>query len=139
MAFDLNQFYRKLDEHYAAHDNTATEQFLKASRSQAYQEDLAGPLPEGCPGCAPPLKPNMPYVSVCNETACFYRGLSRFQESLDAFTLAQEELEALYLQNTVEYAYGCANCAAACEKLGRMEDAGEWREKCEEVRQRIGR
>ena len=41
MAFDLNRFYRQLDEHYAAHDNAATEQFLKSSRSQAYQQGLA--------------------------------------------------------------------------------------------------
>ena len=104
MAFDLNRFYRQLDEHYAAHDNTATEQFFKDSRQKAYQDGLADPLPAGCPSCAPPIKPNMAYVSVCNEMACFYRGLSRFQDSLDAFAQAQEELESLCLQNTAEYA-----------------------------------
>ena len=125
MAFDLNRFYRQLDEHYAAHDNAATEQFLKSSRSQAYQEGLADPLPAGCPSCAPSPEPNMAYVSVCNEMACFYRGLSRFRDSLDAFTLAQEELESLYLQNTVEYATILLNKAGTYRYMGDTDQALE--------------
>ena len=123
MAFDLNQFYRELDEHYAAHDNAATEAFLRKARSRAYQEGLTSPLPQGCPSCAPPLEPNMEYVSVCNELACFYRGLSRFQESLDTFGLAQEELESLYLQNTPEYATILLNKAGTCRYMGDLDQA----------------
>lgn len=125
MAFDLNRFYRQLDEHYAAHDNTATEQFFKDSRQKAYQDGLADPLPAGCPSCAPPIKPNMAYVSVCNEMACFYRGLSRFQDSLDAFARAQEELESLYLQNTAEYATILLNKAGTCRYMGDLDSALE--------------
>lgn len=123
MIFDLKKFYQELDEHYAAHDNEATERFLKSSRSRAYQEGLADPIPTGCPSCAPPLEPNMPYVSVCNEMACFYRGLSRFQDSLDCFTLAQEELETLYLQNTPEYATILLNKAGTYRYMGDLDNA----------------
>lgn len=125
MAFDLNQFYRQLDEHYAAHNNAATEQFLKDSRTRAYQEGLADLLPSGCPSCATPLEPNMAYVSVCNEMACFYRGLSRFQDSLDTFALAQKELESLYLQNTAEYATILLNKAGTFRSMGDLDGALE--------------
>lgn len=123
MTFDLDQFYRELDEHYAAHDNEATERFLKSCRSRAWQEGLADPISTGCPSCAPALEPNMPYVSVCNEMACFYRGLSRFQDSLDCFTLAQEELESLYLQNTPEYATILLNKAGTYRYMGDLDHA----------------
>lgn len=123
MTFDLDRFYRELDEHYAAHDNEATERFLKSCRSRAWQEGLADPIPGGCPSCTPALEPNMPYVSVCNEMACFYRGLSRFQDSLDCFTLAQEELESLYLQNTPEYATILLNKAGTYRYMGDLDHA----------------
>ena len=111
MAFDLERFYRELDAHYAAHDNREVEKFFRKSQEAAYNSGMAFPANDGCPSCVPELKPNMEYVAVCNEMACFYRGLSRFTESLETFELAKKELESLYCQNTVEYATVLLNMA----------------------------
>lgn len=126
MAFDLERFYRELDEHYAAHDNEAVEDFLKKSREKAYEDGLVMPVNHGCPSCVPTLEPNWNYVSVCNEMACFYRGLSRFQDSLDTFSLAQKELESLYRQNTPEYATVLLNKAGTCRYMGDLKQAMEY-------------
>lgn len=125
MAFDLQKFYQELDQHYAAHDNGATECFLTESRDKAYEEGLVIPVNDGCPSCVPPLEPNMAYVAVCNEMACFYRGLSRWQESLDTFSLAQQELESLYRQGSAEYATVLLNKAGNYRYMGDLDQALE--------------
>lgn len=104
MAFSLEQFYRDLDIQYDTHDLSSIEQFLLRSQAKAYADSLVSVPFDGCPSCIPEAVPNMNYVSVCNELACFYRGLSRFQDSLSAFADAEKELESFYRQETVEYA-----------------------------------
>ncbi|MGN0157627.1 MAG: tetratricopeptide repeat protein [Brotaphodocola sp.] len=106
--FDLEQFYANLDEHYAAHDNQATEIFLLQSREMALNSLQ---------------KPNMAYVSVCNELACFYRGLSRWNESLETFSLAQQELEFASCQGTEEYATVLLNKAGTYRYMRDLDSA----------------
>ena len=59
-----------------------------------------------------------------------------FLFALEDFLEALEKTRLVYGENA-EYAYGCSNCAAACEKLGRMEEAGGWGEKYREEQQQI--
>lgn len=125
MAFDLGKFYKELDEHYAARNLEDTEKFLKRSRELAWERGAVIPVNEGCPSCVPPLEPNMAYVSVCNELACFYRGLSRFEESLEAFGQAQKELESLYRTRTPEYATVLLNKAGTYRYMGELDQALE--------------
>lgn len=80
--FDLTDFYKRLDGFYDAHDLIAIEQFLKDSREKAQAAGAPLPFNDSCPSCAPAVEPNMDYICVCNEQACFYRGLSRFEECL---------------------------------------------------------
>ena len=101
MAFDISRFYQDLDACYGNHDNAATEAFLKKSRDVADRAGAPMPVNTGCPSCVTPLEPNWAYVSVCNEMACFYRGLSRFSESLEVFELAQKELESVKIEDEV--------------------------------------
>ncbi|MGN0772781.1 MAG: tetratricopeptide repeat protein [Candidatus Ventricola sp.] len=121
--FDLKQFYQELDRHYAAHDNAATEQFLCASREKARLAGAPLPFNDSCPSCVAPIEPNMDFICVCNEQACFYRGLSRFEACLEAFSAAQEELEQLYLTDTREYGVVLLNKAGAYRYMGDAEQA----------------
>lgn len=138
MAFDLERFYRELDEHYEAHDLSATEAFLTKSRETAKREGEENPLDRGCPSCAPSAGPNLGYVSVCNETACFYRGLSRFQESLEMFSLARQELEQYYRQETEEYATVLLNQAGTYRYMGDGERALDGFARAAEILERVG-
>ena len=94
MSYDIARFYRQLDERYDAHDNAATELFLREEREKAWREGATLPANEGCPSCVPAIEPDLAFVSVCNEQGCFYRGLGRFDASLEAFRAALDELES---------------------------------------------
>ena len=52
----------------------------------------------------------------------------RYDEALACFADAVERVERVYGHNG-EYADGCRNCAACCERLGREEEALRWRER----------
>lgn len=123
MSFDLQKFYRELDESYAALDRNATEAFLLASRETAYASCQPELLRDGCPACAPQVSPNGALIAVCNELACFYRGLSRWEESLEAFTQAQEELDQYYQNDTVQYATILLNKAGTYRYMGKPQQA----------------
>lgn len=123
MAFNLKKFYEELDQHYAAHDLEETENFLKEQQKKAYDSGAWIPQNNGCPSCVPEMEPNMDYVAVCNETACFYRGLSRWEESLETFALAQKELDSLYRNHTAEYATLLLNKAGTYRYMGQLKEA----------------
>lgn len=125
MSFDLHRFYKELDECYAAHNNEETESFLLKSRQQSYDSGQVSMINTECPSCVPQLEPNYEYISVCNEIACFYRGISRFEESLENFLLAQRELESLYQKDTLEYATILLNKAGTYRYMRNLEAALE--------------
>lgn len=137
MSFNLQAFYRELDESYAALNRNATEAFLLESRSKAMAAGQPELLRDGCPACAPQLEPNNALIAVCNELACFYRGLSRWQESLDAFTEAQEELEQYYRNDTVQYATILLNKAGTYRYMGQPQQALELFDRSETILSRI--
>ena len=137
MGFDLQRFYQELDEYYAAHNNENTEKFLLKSRQQVCDSGQIYPINMGCPSCIPKLEPNYEYISVCNEIACFYRGISKFEESLENFLLAQRELESLYQKDTLEYATILLNKAGTYRYMGKLEAALENFRLSEEILERI--
>ncbi|MBQ7859560.1 MAG: tetratricopeptide repeat protein [Faecalibacterium sp.] len=133
MAFDLQKFYTRLDAHYAALNIPATEQFLLQSRQAALQAGEPELVRDGCPACAPPAGPNGALVAVCNELACFYRGLSRWQESLEQFTTAQQEFEQYYQTATPQYATVLLNKAGTYRYMGQPQQALELFEKAQGI------
>jgi len=133
MSFDLQGFYRQLDESYAALDRNATEAFLLASREKAFESQQPELLRDGCPACAPQVAPNGALIAVCNELACFYRGLSRWEESLEAFGQAQEELEQYYQNDTVQYATILLNKAGTYRYMNKPQKALELFEQAEKI------
>jgi tetratricopeptide (TPR) repeat protein len=125
MAFDLERFYQELDAHYARHDNAATEEFLTKSKAQAQALSDVCPIRTGCTSCVEGPEVNLELVSVCNELACFYRGLSRWEESLATFEEARRELETYYQSQTPNYAAVLLNMAGVLRLMGRLEEAEE--------------
>lgn len=123
MAFDLKKFYEELDRCYAAYDLEQTERYLKEQQEKAQESGSWIPQNNGCPSCVPEMEPNLDYVAVCNELACFYRGLSRFEEALETFSLAQKELESLYRNHTAEYATLLLNKAGTYRYMGAFQEA----------------
>ena len=133
MTFDLQEFYRQLDEHYASLDRNATEAFLLESRKKAQAAGQPELLRDGCPACAPQLTPNGALIAVCNELACFYRGLSRWEQSLEAFTQAQQEMEQYYQNDSVQYATILLNKAGTYRYMGQPQQALELFEHSEKI------
>lgn len=133
MSFDISAFYQQLDQSYAALNREATETFLLESREKARFSCQPELLRDGCPACAPQLSPNNALIAVCNELACFYRGLSRWQESLDAFTEAQEELERYYQTESTQYATILLNKAGTYRYQKQPQQALELFEQAQKI------
>ena len=90
--FQLTEFYKQLDSYYAVHDNAGAEAFMKKSQQEALDQGAIDmKIVCDCPGAKTlPDEPNINYVSVCNELACYYRGMSEFQKSIDTFRACGE-------------------------------------------------
>lgn len=123
MSFDIQNFYEELDRYYQQHDNVKAEAFLldMVDRTRALHD--VGILPDSCPSCIPAATINLEYVSVCNETACFFRGISRFQRSIEFFDDALLELEHFSRQKTANYATILFNKAGTLRLMGHYDEA----------------
>lgn len=130
---EIEKFYEELDRVYSTNDLERIESFLLNSRQRFYEQGQASVLPMGCPGCVPEEKPNIDYVSVCNELACFYRGLSRWQEAMDNYAKAVNELKRFGLNDTPNYAMVLLNMAGACRLMGEKESALKNFEQAEKI------
>lgn len=137
MAFHIKQFYQDLDAHYDQRNNAETEKFLLRCKQEAFEEGKAPIVRPTCPSCEPDILPNYDFISVCNELACFYRGLSRFQESLDTFSEAQKELESLYQTETLEYGTVLLNKAGTYRYMGDLKNARAHFERAESILSRL--
>lgn len=120
---EIEKFYKELDDVYSTNDLTRIENFLLGSKQRFYEQGQAPLFSQGCPNCIPEAKPNMDYVSVCNELACFYRGLSRWQESMNSFSAAVDELKRFHLNDTPNYAMVLLNMAGTCRLMGDKDKA----------------
>jgi len=123
MAFDIEQFYVRLDEHYGGHDNAATEEFLLRSKARAAELSATPGMEVSCPSCVESPEVNLEFVSVCNELGCFYRSLSRWQEAVIAFQEGLDELRRFFQDKTPTAAMLYMNLADTQRLMGRLDGA----------------
>ncbi|MDD6154860.1 MAG: tetratricopeptide repeat protein [Eubacteriales bacterium] len=124
--FDLAQFYNTLDSYYSQHDNAGAEEFMKKSQKDALDFVVnKAQVKCACEGgdTVGQTEANMEYVAVTNELACFYRGLSEFDKSLENFNLAQQELLNTGNQNTQEYGTVLLNKAGTYRYMNQLDNA----------------
>lgn len=135
MYTDAKSFHEQLDSYYAGHDNEATEKFLLDTLEEL---ENAMMISSGCGCCADGdcedegateeelkwmIGLSEAKITVLNELACFYRGISRWDECLGAFSRVKEEIELCGLTGDDSYALVTLNLAGAYRLLGRFEDA----------------
>lgn len=147
MSFDTKTFYDELDGYYSRYDNAATEKFL-LDYLNGVENSLF--ISAGCSCCGDgdcgdgeeqPLSAeekewivsrSQGLIAVLNELACFYRGVSRWNECIDAFTRLKKEMEDCGLTDSDNYALVILNMAGAYRLMGEYEKAlaafGESRE-----------
>ena len=100
----MNDFYDRLDEIYGAGNLAAVEQFI----IDAIGETLDGSVER---------------AGLYNELAGFYRGVSRYEESEDAFSQALEIFDAAGMSATPEYATVLLNLAGLYRMRGEADNA----------------
>jgi tetratricopeptide (TPR) repeat protein len=142
MAFDINNFYRELDEYYGRYDNAATEQFLKDSLAKVEEFMI---IPSSCSSCQDHsdktaaekyeeftdaekkwiIECSDARIAVLNEMACFYRGVSNWKACIDAFDDVRGEMEMRGLEKSNEYAVVILNMAGAYRLMGKLDEALE--------------
>lgn len=135
---EIEKFYQELDSVYSTNDLKQIESFLLSSRKRFYERGQAPVFSQGCPSCVPEPEPNLDYVSVCNELACFYRGLSRWQDSMDSFSSAVDELRRFHLSSTPNYAMVLLNMAGTCRLMGEKDKALDNFTQAEEIFKKSG-
>ena len=102
----MNEFYMKLDKLYSAGDFSEIESFIL---------DAVAKAGDGSPECA----------GLYNELASFYKGISRYDESEDAFAKSLNIFESLGMGTTPEYATVLLNLAGVHRLTGNAEKAIE--------------
>jgi len=100
----LQEIFDKLDKLYSEGNSDAVEKFLKltiASMEANEEEDKSE------------------YVSILNELAGFYRGTSRYAESMELFSKALKIMEGNNAEDTPAYATVLLNLAGLYRLTGR--------------------
>ncbi|WP_049898239.1 tetratricopeptide repeat protein [Ruminococcus gauvreauii] len=105
--WDAKEFYHQLGVRYRTHDMERIEQFLAACVRSLGEEQ----------------KNPMLLCMVYNEMGSFYRGTSRYQESLSAFRKSQELVLDLKGRDTADYAVSVNNIAGTYRLMGEYEQA----------------
>lgn len=107
MGWDAKRFYQELDKTYSK-GLEEVERFLQGSRGALQDEENPAGL-----------------VAIHNELGSFYRGTSRYAESLDAFRAARGEIARRMGEDCVEYATLLNNMAGTYRLMGRPAKAVE--------------
>ncbi len=136
--FNIQAFYDALDQHYAACDNAATEAFLKAQLERVDELGILLGVGGGCPACRTEeddqltmqerkllIQRSEARIAVLNETACFYRGISRFKPCIEAFEALMAEMEFCGLNGSEQYALAVINMAGVYRLLCEFDRALE--------------
>jgi len=105
---DIKTLFESLDRLYIEGNCTAIEHLLLNAIS-----DFESAGKKNTPECA----------SVLNELAGFYRGVSRYADSLQAFELSLTILSQSNLENTAQYATVLLNLAGLYRLAGRFDDS----------------
>ena len=100
----MNEFYDKLDALYGGGDLAAVEAFILEAVGDAEDGGAAR-------------------AGLLNELAGFYRGVSRYAESIDAFTRSLEIFDAVGMGATPEYATVLLNLAGLYRMKGEADKA----------------
>ena len=145
MSFDTKSFYAELDGYYARYDNEATEKFLLDYLDSVENSMI---ISAGCGCCGDGdscdtdavseqdkewlISRSQGMIAVLNELACFYRGISRWSECIDAFNRLKTEMETCGIMCSDNYALVTLNLAGAYRLMGdynkALEAFGEARE-----------
>lgn len=107
MDWNAKRFYQELDETYS-NGLARVERFLLKSRAAFQEKENAAGL-----------------VAAHNELGSFYRGTSRYGESLAAFQAAGREIARRLGTESVEYATLLNNMAGTYRLMGRPVEAAE--------------
>lgn len=116
----LEYFYRRLDQYYVEGDLEAVERFLLDYRQETKQH--GGDV----------------LIAVCNELGSFYRGTSRYEESVSAFQEAGDAIAAQLGTDCVEYATLLNNMAGTFRLAGQQERAVNYFSKAVDIYHRQG-
>lgn len=108
MEYSIQDFYADLDTQYASGDTHAVEQFLQ-SRIQAVQTGSE--------------RFGHEHLVCLSELGAYYRGVSRYGESADAFQKAAEMIAAEIGPQSAEYATNLNNMAGAYRMAGDYDTA----------------
>ena len=120
--WDAGEFYHQLGIRYRTHDGNQVEKFLTDCARQ-----LEGDGADRTMRCM-----------VYNELGSFYRGTSRYQESMEAFRKSQEIILELKDRDTVEYATSINNMAGTCRLAGAHEQAVALFQEALEIHEKLG-
>ena len=146
-SFNSQDFYQRLDEMYTTYDNDEIEKFLLESLDNIENAVI---IDGRCCRCLPggggvdeaaleeeemmfAINRSHGIICVLNELACFYRGLSRWDESLAAFERVKSAMEEASLTETDSYAVVLLNMAGALRLLGQRDKAMAYFEKSEAI------
>lgn len=119
----LERFYGELDERYLQGDLAAVERFLLAYEAEARQD---------------PLRRREELIAVYNELGSFYRGVSRYAQSVAAFEKARALAAADLGQDCGQYATILNNMAGTYRLMGDQVKAVELFHEAVEVYRRAG-
>lgn len=140
MSFDTKSFYDELDGYFARYDNEATEKFLLDALESVENSMI---ISAGCSSCGCDdsscdiegilseqdkewiITRSQGMIAILNELACFYRGLSRWPECIDAFTKLKAEMELCGINCSDNYALVTLNLAGAYRLMGDYDKALE--------------
>ena len=120
MEENLIYFFRRLDQHYAEGNLEAVEQFL-LEYARKMRQSGADAL-----------------IAVCNALGSFYRGTSRYAQSLSAFEEAGEAIAARLGTDCTEYATLLNNMAGTLRLAGQQKRAVDCFSKAVEIYRRHG-
>ena len=112
---DIRDYFRIVDKSYGTEDNQIIESEIKRACELAKEN-------EG--------EDSAIYASMLSELGGFYRGLTRYDESVECFTKAAEILKALYGPNSPDYATCVNNRAGSYRQMREFDKAEEGFAEC---------
>ncbi|MHB1315341.1 MAG: tetratricopeptide repeat protein [Christensenellales bacterium] len=105
---DMDQFYSELDQLYAAGEHRKVEEYLKRVIDRSIS----------CCGGSDPLN-----IAVHNELGSYYRGISKYEQSTEAFRMAGEMIARHMGKSSVEYATLLSNLGGTYRLMKKNEEA----------------
>jgi tetratricopeptide (TPR) repeat protein len=150
MLFDATKFYEELDGYFYRHDTCATEKFLLETLEGLENSMLISTECSSCGGSCPDdscpseeeiawaVERSQGMIAVLNELACFYRGLSRWDDSLKAFSRVMAEMELCGLEESDNYALVIINTAGTYRLLAKYNEALEAFDRAKEILDKNG-